>query len=145
MSFQIHHLLQESCIELSEISRCHVLLKNETTFPWLILVPVVDEHIEDLHHLPDTRYLEIMQLIRTVSGFVDGFFRPEKLNVGCIGNQVRQMHIHVIARNPSDKAWPGVVWGADYIETEYTEDQISHIKNAFEQFLQTEDPELKAQ
>ena len=37
--------------------------------------------------------------------------RPEKLNVAAIGNIVRQLHVHVIARNSTDAAWPGPVWG----------------------------------
>jgi len=35
----------------------------------------------------------------------------EKINIATIGNMVRQMHIHVIARNDGDANWPGPVWG----------------------------------
>ena len=28
-----------------------------------------------------------------------------------LGNQVRQLHIHIIARFSGDAAWPGPVWG----------------------------------
>ena len=38
-------------------------------------------------------------------------FKPTKLNVGALGNIVRQMHVHVIARFDTDAAWPGPVWG----------------------------------
>ena len=34
-----------------------------------------------------------------------------KLNVAALGNQVRQLHLHVIARFESDAAWPNPVWG----------------------------------
>ena len=34
-----------------------------------------------------------------------------KINVGALGNIVRQMHVHVIARFETDAAWPGPVWG----------------------------------
>ena len=30
---------------------------------------------------------------------------------GALGNIVRQMHVHVIARFETDAAWPGPVWG----------------------------------
>ena len=36
----------------------------------------------------------------------------EKLNVAALGNQVAQLHVHVIARRHCDKAWPKPVWGA---------------------------------
>jgi diadenosine tetraphosphate (Ap4A) HIT family hydrolase len=34
-----------------------------------------------------------------------------KLNVAQLGNQVAQLHIHIIAREKNDAAWPGPVWG----------------------------------
>jgi diadenosine tetraphosphate (Ap4A) HIT family hydrolase len=35
----------------------------------------------------------------------------EKINVGALGNIVRQLHVHVVGRSPGDPAWPGPVWG----------------------------------
>ena len=35
-----------------------------------------------------------------------------KINTGALGNVVRQLHIHVVARNEGDPNWPGPVWGA---------------------------------
>jgi diadenosine tetraphosphate (Ap4A) HIT family hydrolase len=37
--------------------------------------------------------------------------RPDKINLGALGNIVRQLHIHLVARFASDPAWPGPVWG----------------------------------
>ena len=34
----------------------------------------------------------------------------DKLNIGALGNIVRQLHVHVVARE-GDAAWPGPVWG----------------------------------
>jgi diadenosine tetraphosphate (Ap4A) HIT family hydrolase len=34
-----------------------------------------------------------------------------KINTGALGNIVRQLHVHVIARSEGDAAWPGPVWG----------------------------------
>ena len=36
----------------------------------------------------------------------------DKINVGALGNIVRQLHIHVVARKIGDAAWPGPVWGS---------------------------------
>ena len=36
----------------------------------------------------------------------------EKLNMAALGNQVPQLHVHVIGRRHSDAAWPKPVWGA---------------------------------
>ena len=35
----------------------------------------------------------------------------DKINVAALGNQVPQLHVHVIGRLKSDVAWPGPVWG----------------------------------
>ena len=51
---------------------------------------------------------------------------PEKLNVACLGNSVRQMHIHLVARSSDDPAWPGTVWASD-VKTKYDIDQIVNI------------------
>jgi diadenosine tetraphosphate (Ap4A) HIT family hydrolase len=45
-----------------------------------------------------------MQVLRGVAGC-------DKLNVGALGNIVRQLHVHVVARRRGDAAWPGPVWG----------------------------------
>jgi diadenosine tetraphosphate (Ap4A) HIT family hydrolase len=37
--------------------------------------------------------------------------RCDKLNVAALGNMVRQLHVHVIARRTDDPAWPKPVWG----------------------------------
>jgi diadenosine tetraphosphate (Ap4A) HIT family hydrolase len=36
----------------------------------------------------------------------------DKLNLGALGNIVRQLHVHVVARREGDAAWPGPVWGS---------------------------------
>ena len=38
---------------------------------------------------------------------------PEKLNVAALGNQVSQLHVHLIGRYKADAAWPNPVWGAE--------------------------------
>jgi diadenosine tetraphosphate (Ap4A) HIT family hydrolase len=113
MEFALNPRLAAGGIEIVRRLGCRVLLKNEANFPWFILVPEVAEGIEDLHQLDDQMFHEVTLLIREMSEFVSGYFKPEKLNVACIGNMVRQMHIHVVGRFIDDPAWPGVVWAFD--------------------------------
>lgn len=113
MAFSLHPRLAAGGFELGRIRGCRLLLKNNALFPWFILVPEVEEGIEDLHQLEPARYDEVMAALRDVSRFVADHFQPEKLNVACIGNQVRQMHIHIVGRSSGDPAWPGTVWAFD--------------------------------
>ena len=34
-----------------------------------------------------------------------------KINSGALGNIVRQVHVHIVARSEGDPGWPGPVWG----------------------------------
>ncbi|HEX7130603.1 MAG TPA: HIT family protein [Rhodanobacteraceae bacterium] len=88
-----------------------VLLMDDARFPWLILVPrragLVE--LDDLGSLEQAQLLDeinrAMALLREVAPC-------DKLNVGALGNSVRQLHVHVVARRESDAAWPGPVWGS---------------------------------
>lgn len=129
MSFTLHPRLAAGGFELGSIGGCRLLLKNNALFPWFLLVPEVEQGIEDLHQLPENQYAEVTTAIRRVSEFVSGHFQPEKLNVACIGNQVRQMHIHIVGRSPQDPAWPGTVWAFDG-KAAYSDDEIATITAA---------------
>ena len=129
MSFTLHPRLAAGGHDLGRIGGCRLLLKNNALFPWLLLVPEVADGIEDLHQLEIARYTEVMDAVRQVSEFVSRHFRPDKLNVACIGNQVRQMHIHIVGRSSGDPAWPGTVWAFDGKQA-YTEAEIRAIQAA---------------
>lgn len=130
MPFTLHPRLESGTIELGRLVGGRVLLKTNALFPWLLIVPEVEQGIEDLHQLDPETYAAVTDAIRTVSRFVSSHFQPEKLNVACIGNQVRQMHIHIVGRSPGDPAWPGVVWSHDGKQA-YTQDQIDAIASAW--------------
>ena len=110
MEFVMNERLAAGGFEITRKYGCRILLKNEANFPWFILVPEVPEGTEDLHQLDEETFMQVMRGVRKVSNFVSSHFQPDKLNVACIGNMVRQMHIHVVGRSPEDPAWPGVVW-----------------------------------
>ena len=80
-------------------------------FCWLILVP----RQADLSELVDLDARDraiLMEEIAAVSEVLRALPDVDKINVGALGNIVRQLHIHVVARRIGDAAWPGPVWGA---------------------------------
>ena len=129
MAFSLHPRLAAGSFELGRLAGCRLLLKNNALFPWLLLVPEVDAGIEDLHQLAPDRCAEVVAALRQVSTFVVQHFHPEKLNVACIGNQVRQMHIHVVGRSTGDPAWPGTVWAFND-KRSYTDEEVGRIRAA---------------
>ncbi|HET7591720.1 MAG TPA: HIT domain-containing protein [Rhodanobacteraceae bacterium] len=89
---------------------CRVLLMDDARYPWLLLVPRRRGAVE----LDDLRESERMQLMHEIQRAMDalrGVAEFDKLNVGALGNIVRQLHVHVLARSKDDDAWPGPVWG----------------------------------
>lgn len=133
MAFEIHPRLAAGSFEIGTLAGCRLLLKNQAMFPWFLLVPEV-EGIEDLHELPQVTFNEVMNAMRRVSEFISSHFEPEKLNVACIGNQVRQMHLHIVGRSTGDPAWPGTVWAFDGKKS-YLDDERAAILAAARNFL----------
>lgn len=108
--FTLHERLAAGSADLGTHGICRVLLKNNAHFLWLLLVPEVAASVTELHHLTEEQYASVMNSIRAASVFVEQNFPVDKLNVAAIGNQVPQLHIHIVGRRKDDIAWPGVVW-----------------------------------
>lgn len=89
---------------------CQVRLMDDARFAWLILVPR-QAGLEEWTELSPEESAQLSQEIRRAGRALATMFKPTKLNVGALGNIVRQMHVHVIARFDTDAAWPGPVWG----------------------------------
>lgn len=92
-----------------ELSR--LLLMDDARFPWLILVP----RRTGLTELDELSFDEQAQLLREINRamtLLRSIASCDKLNLGALGNIVRQLHVHVVARREGDVAWPGPVWGS---------------------------------
>lgn len=134
MSFELNPQLAAGGFDFGTLGRCRVLLKDNAVFPWFILVPEVDASITELHQLEATDFASVMFTTRQLSEFVEQHFSPDTLNVATIGNIVSQLHIHIVARNEGDPAWPGVVWGSD-VEQPYDKESALSIHAAYQRQL----------
>jgi diadenosine tetraphosphate (Ap4A) HIT family hydrolase len=92
------------------LSLCYLGLMNNQHFPWLIMVPQ-QANLREIIDLSKTDQHKLMDEISLVSNQMKTIFAPHKLNVAALGNMVAQLHIHIIARNENDAAWPNPVWG----------------------------------
>ncbi len=101
--------ISSTCFELGDWPLSRVFLKNNANYPWFILVPRQDA-ITEIHQLPSPLRHVLMDEISELSSLVGAYFKPDKLNVGALGNMVPQLHIHVIARFAYDALWPHGVW-----------------------------------
>jgi diadenosine tetraphosphate (Ap4A) HIT family hydrolase len=86
-------------------------LMDDARFPWLVLVPRVPGAVEWIDLGDHDRHVLLAEVAR--AGQLLRATGPcRKLNIGALGNVVPQLHVHVVARNEDDAAWPGPVWGA---------------------------------
>jgi diadenosine tetraphosphate (Ap4A) HIT family hydrolase len=102
--------LARDTVPLGDLTLARILVMNDATYPWLILVPRVPGAIE-LIDLDDEQQAQLMDEIAMLSRVLRDATACDKLNVAAIGNVVAQLHVHLVARRRSDPAWPRPVWG----------------------------------
>ena len=83
---------------------------DDTRFRWLVLVPRRPGAIEWIDLDGDAQRLLLAE-INLAGRLLRAWGPVHKLNIGALGNVVRQLHVHVLAREEDDAAWPGPVWG----------------------------------
>ncbi len=108
--FSLDPRLAAETLPVGDLALCHVLLMDESRFPWLILVPR-RPGLSELTDLGADDAAELWTEIRLAVGVMQALSTPDKVNVGALGNVVAQLHVHVVGRFLSDPAWPGPVWG----------------------------------
>ena len=108
--FQLDERIVRDSDLLTKIGLCELRLMKDSRWPWLMLVPQRPgaSEIFDLTPLDQTMLTFettlVAEALKTVTG-------ATKINVAALGNTVRQLHVHVIARSEGDANWPGPVWG----------------------------------
>lgn len=110
MSFSLDPRLAADMIELGDLKLSRLLLMNDARYLWLVLVPR-HENLSELIDLDARDRAILMEEIAAVSKALIGLPGIDKINVGALGNIVRQLHIHIVARASGDAAWPSPVWG----------------------------------
>ncbi len=109
-SFTLDAKLENDSECVMWLGLCELRVMDDRRWPWLILIPQ-RTGIEEIHELTplDQAMLSfetamVSQGLKRVTGCL-------KINVAALGNVVRQLHVHVVARDEDDANWPGPVWG----------------------------------
>ncbi len=110
MPFQLHPKLAADTHFVCELENCQVLLMDDARFPWLILVPQIAD-VRELYQLHEDAQQQTYRAMLRAAQLLAQHTQAEKMNVAALGNQVSQLHIHIISRYQTDAAWPGPVWG----------------------------------
>lgn len=108
--FVLDPRLAADTVPVGDLALCHVLMMDESRFPWLVLVPR-RPGMSELTDLDAADAASLWEEIRLSVGVLQALSKPDKVNVAALGNVVAQLHVHVVGRFLSDPAWPGPVWG----------------------------------
>lgn len=109
--WSLHPQLQRDTVELGDLALSRVLIVKDANYPWLLLVPRRPGVVE-IVDLDDVEQAQLMVEVARASRALKVVTQCDKLNVAALGNAVPQLHVHVIARRKTDRAWPRPVWGA---------------------------------
>ena len=122
--FVLDKKLAEDTFELGCLNGQLLLLMNNALVPWFILVPITSK--TEICELDERDQTILYRNINLLSQHVLQQFDVSKINIGAIGNVVKQLHVHIIGRNENDYCWPDVVWGRQERE-QYSENQVNTI------------------
>ena len=131
--FKLDDRLKKDCFFIKDLKLSQLLLKNNANYPWLILVPKVENAVE----LIDLTFQEQQNLlieINQISKLSKVLFKCDKLNIATLGNIVSQLHIHIISRYKNDRLFPKPVWD-DKAEL-YNEQESKKLTNKISYMIQ---------
>ena len=131
--FVLHERLDADTVHVIDWSLCRVLLTNDATYPWLILVPM-REGLCDFHDVASADKPALIEEIDRSSNALQRLHDPDKINIAALGNMVPQLHVHVIARFTTDPAWPGPIRGEGSVapyKSAQLSDTVDALKMAF--------------
>ncbi len=111
--FTLDPRLENGSLLLADLPLCRLFFSNNACWPWLILVPRRGGMVEPTD-IPFADKPQLYAEIEAVSLALKKITGCQKVNIAAIGNIVRQLHIHIVARNEGDADWPGPIWGSGH-------------------------------
>lgn len=133
MNFTLHENFMNMAL-IKSLDLCEILLSPNALFPWLILVPRVENAVE-LFDLSTEYQHQLLSEVATVATKMKQHFNADKMNIASFGNITSQLHIHVIARFNNDACFPDTTFGPDKpfeaYEVGAQEALIANLKNLF--------------
>ena len=109
-AFELDPRLAADTVFIADWQLSRVLLMNDSRYPWMILIPRRPGAVE-VFDLAATDRATLIEEIALACDRLKTWASADKINVGALGNIVRQLHVHVVARRAGDPGGTGPVWG----------------------------------
>ena len=110
MAFQLDDRLAADTVSVMQSGVVDIRMMRDARYYWLVLVPQIEGAVE-WFDLPDVAARGLFTTAQECGQRLQALTRADKMNIAALGNMVKQLHVHVIARHEADEAWPGPVWG----------------------------------
>ncbi|MDR6103895.1 diadenosine tetraphosphate (Ap4A) HIT family hydrolase [Agrobacterium larrymoorei] len=108
--FHLDDRLARDSVLITTLGLCQLRLQNDCRWPWVVLVPQRND-VSELFDLTPLDQAVLTFETNLVASALKELTGAVKTNVGALGNIVRQLHVHIIARTEGDPCWPGPIWG----------------------------------
>jgi diadenosine tetraphosphate (Ap4A) HIT family hydrolase len=108
--FELDARLARDTELVTSLGLCQLRIMKDARWPWFMLVPQRNAVSEVFELKPLDQALLTFET-NMVAEALKQATGAEKINVAAIGNIVRQLHVHIVARSEGDPNWPGPIWG----------------------------------
>jgi diadenosine tetraphosphate (Ap4A) HIT family hydrolase len=109
-TFRLDERLARDSELITKLGLCQLRIQNDKRWPWLVLVPQRND-VSELFELTPLDQAMLSFETNQVASALKELTGATKINVGALGNIVRQLYVHIIARTEGDPCWPGPIWG----------------------------------
>ncbi|MFZ1910028.1 MAG: HIT family protein, partial [Burkholderiales bacterium] len=90
---------------------CRIVRVFTNDYPGYCRV-ILNRHASEMTDLGAGERGRLMRAVFACEAAVRDLFRPDKVNLASLGNQVPHLHWHVIARHADDRTFPDPIWAA---------------------------------
>lgn len=109
-AFELDARIDRDSALIKKLDLCQLRIQNDSRWPWLVMVPE-RPGMTEIFELSLADQALLLAEVTKVGAALKQVTGATKINIAAIGNIVRQLHVHVIARFEGDANWPGPVWG----------------------------------
>lgn len=109
-AFELDPRLARDTELVASLGLCQLRIMKDSRWPWFMLVPQRNG-LSELFELTPLDQAILTFETNMVAAALKKATGAEKINVAAIGNIVRQLHVHIVARSDGDPNWPGPIWG----------------------------------
>lgn len=125
-NFKLDDRITSTCFQIGDWPLSRVFLKDNAQFPWFVLVPRIND-VQEIYELSKESRYQLIDEVSTLSSIMKTYFQPYKINLGYLGNIVKQLHIHIVGRSINDCLWPYGVWQASEENPTYEQKVVTYL------------------